>query len=212
MRVAEHGKPWENVEGVRDWGPSHFNPFTLSFPSYSLSYPHLLPLISHPSASPHPPLSRCEAPVCLTAPQPPCSPYHDGSSSPPCTSPAGASQVWSGGALIRCEARLCLSAPLDPPSLPLAPTPLPPHFPRRRLPGASQVWSGGPLIRCEARLCLSAPLDPPSLPLAPTPLPPHFPRRRLPGVVWWRTHQAPPRCGLVAHSSGVRRASACLPR
>ncbi|CAI5492069.1 unnamed protein product [Closterium sp. Naga37s-1] len=79
-------------------------------------------------------------------------------------------------------ARLCLSAPLDPPSLPLTPTPLPPHFPRRRLSGV--VWSGGALSRCEARLCLSAPLDPPSLPLTPTPLPPHFPRTRLPGVVW----------------------------
>ncbi|CAI5982193.1 unnamed protein product [Closterium sp. NIES-65] len=119
------------------------------------------------------------------------------------------------------------------------PTPLPLHFPRRRLSGvgwwrtqqgrgatlpvcpavpfllflspqplsphtcpagASQVWAGGALSREEARLCLSAPRSPFFSSSRPNPSPPTL------------APQAPLRCGLVAHSAGKRRASACLPR
>ncbi|CAI6007969.1 unnamed protein product [Closterium sp. NIES-65] len=97
------------------------------------------------------PLPDCRAPPLLfLSPQ---------SRFPP-SSPACASQVWSGGALSRREVCLPLFAAL-PPFSSYHPNP-----------------------------CLTAPLDPPSLPVTPTPLPPPIPYMRPPGVVWWRTQQA----------------------
>ncbi|CAI6010341.1 unnamed protein product [Closterium sp. NIES-65] len=62
----------------------------------------------------------------------------------------------------------------------------------------SQGMTGGALSRREARVCLTAAL-PPFSSVHPNPASPHLPPH------------APPRCGLVAHSAGGRRAFACLP-
>ncbi|CAI5935005.1 unnamed protein product [Closterium sp. NIES-64] len=87
-------------------------------------------------------------PVCRTPPLLFLSPQ---SRFPP-SSPACATQGRSGAALSRWEARLCLSAPLDPPSLPITPTPLPPPIPRMRPPGVvwwrTQQAGGAPLPDC----------------------------------------------------------------
>ncbi|CAI5995563.1 unnamed protein product [Closterium sp. NIES-65] len=107
-------------------------------------------------------LSWWEARLSLTAVLPPFSSYHPNPASPhlPPHAPPRAGLVAHSAGGRRASASL----PCSPPSLPVTPTPLPPNFPRMRLPG--QVWwstqqgRGAPLPDCRA---------PPLLFLSPQP-------------------------------------------